>query len=148
MTNKSDPALLDTNVLIYAVIPAMPQHLASRALLDQAKAGGANLCVAPQNLIEFYAVVTDPRRVTQPRTSDEALQAIDDMMALPGLRLLPVPPDLISRWEQLLRQHLTTRKRAFDTQLVATMLGNQVTRIYTHNVADFQYFNQLQVLTP
>ncbi len=149
MTTPSDPALLDTNVLVYALFPAMPQYAASRALLDQAKVRGASFCIAPQNLVEFFAVVTDPRRITQPRTSDEALQAIDDMLALPGLTLLPVPIDLIDRWKQLLRQQpLTVRKRAFDTQLVATMLGNQVTRIYTHNVADFQVFPQLQVVTP
>jgi hypothetical protein len=62
----------------------MPDHTASRALLDKAKAADAGLCIAPQNLIEFFAVVTDPRRVTQAKTSDEALQAIDDFLRLPG----------------------------------------------------------------
>ncbi len=124
MTTAPDPALLDTNVLVYAVFPAMPQHAASRARVDLAKGAGANLCVAPQNLVEFYAVVTDPRRVTQPKTSDEALQAIDDLLALPGLTLLSVPVDLVACWAQLLRQSPAPKKRAFDTQLVATMLGN------------------------
>src|SRR4051812_36034248 len=120
MTTLPDPALVDTNVLVYAVFPAVAQHAASRALVDKAKTAGANLCVVPQNLIEFYAVVTDPRRVTQPKTSDEALQAIDDLLALPGLLLLPVPADLVARWAQLLRQNPAPKKRAFDTQLVAT----------------------------
>lgn len=148
MTISPGPALVDTNVLVYAVLPAMPQHAASRALVDRARAPGANLCVAPQNLVEFYAVVTDPRRVTPSRTPDEALQAIDDFLALPGLTLLAVPKDLIARWAQLLRQSPTTRKRAFDTQLVATMLGNGVPAIYTFNVADFRQFHQVQVFSP
>jgi predicted nucleic acid-binding protein len=104
MTTSADPALLDTNVLVYAVFPAMPNHAASRALVDRAKAPAADLCVAPQNVVEFFSVVTDPRRVTQPKTPDEALQAIDDLLALPGLTLLPVPSDLVARWSQLLRQ--------------------------------------------
>ncbi len=148
MTTVSDPALLDTNVLVYAVFPATPQHAASRALLDGAKAVGANFCVAPRNLVEFYAVVTNPRRVTQPKTSDEALQAIDDLLALPGLTLLPVPADLVARWAQLLRQSPATKQRAFDTQLVATMLGDGVTKLYTFNTADFQHFAGIQVLAP
>lgn len=148
MTTHVDPALVDTNVLVYAVFPAEPHHVASRALLDQAKNPGAGLCVAPQNLIEFYAVVTDPRRVAQPKTPDEALVAIDDILALPGLTLLVVPADLIARWSQLLRQSAATKKRAFDTQLVATMLANGVSKIYTFNVTDFQQFSQLQVVTP
>jgi predicted nucleic acid-binding protein len=128
---SSDPTLLDTNVLVYAVFPAMPDHAASRALVDTARIVGPNLCVAPQNLVEFFAVVTDPRRVTQPKTPDEALQAIDDILALPSLTLLPVPTDLIARWAQLLRQASVTKKRAFDAQLVATMQGNGVASIYT-----------------
>ena len=148
MTTSPDPGLLDTNVLVYAVFPAAPQHAASRALVDTAKSPGANLCVAPQNLIEFYAVVTDPRRVTHPKTSDEALQAIDDILALPGLTLLPVPADLIARWEQLLRQNPAPRKRAFDSQLVATMLGSGVTKLHTFNTADFLAFGAIQVLMP
>ena len=32
MTTTSDPALLDTNVLVYALFPAVPEHAASRAL--------------------------------------------------------------------------------------------------------------------
>ena len=150
MTATPDLALVDTNVLVYAVFPAMAEHGASRAILDTAKTSNAGLCVAPQNLVEFYAVVTDPRRVTQPKTSDEALQAINDFLALPGLALLPVPADLISRWSQLLRQTAATKKRAFDTQLVATMLGNGVMKIYTFNTADFLGFSfaGIQVLKP
>lgn len=121
MATVPEPALIDTNVLVYALFPAMPEHIVSRALLDTAKAAGAGLYVAPQNLIEFFAVVTDARRVTQPKTPDEALQAIDDFLSLPGLSLLPVPGDLITRWSQLIRGNSATRKRAFDTQLLATM---------------------------
>jgi toxin-antitoxin system PIN domain toxin len=150
MAIASEPALVDTNVLVYALFPAMADHAASRALLDGAKAADANLCISPQNLIEFFAVVTDPRRVTQAKTPDEALQAIDDFLHQPGLVLLPVPGDLITRWSQLIRQSSTTKKRAFDTQLVATMLGNGVTKFYTFNVADFQVFAfaGIQAVTP
>jgi toxin-antitoxin system PIN domain toxin len=150
MTIAPEPALVDTNVLVYAVFPVMPDHATSRALLDTAQAAGANLCVAPQNLIEFFAVVTDPRRVTQPRTPDEALQAIDDFLVLPGLAVLTVPGDLVTRWSQLIRLSSTTKKRAFDTQLVATMLAHGVMKIYTLNTADFQVFALagIQAMTP
>jgi hypothetical protein len=105
---------VDTNVLVYAVFPAMPEHAASRTLVDTAKATGADLCFAPQNLIEFYAVVTDPRRVTQPKSSDEALQAIDAQpasgfaragslsqvatMTAPFDYPLPRMPDVMALW--------------------------------------------------
>src|SRR5207249_2124086 len=102
----------------------------------------------PQNVAEFYATVTNPRRVTQPKSSSEALDAIEDLLALPGLSLLPVPSDQVARWIRLLRQHPVQAQVAYDAQLVTTMLGNGVTRIYTYNAADFQAFTGIQVLTP
>jgi hypothetical protein len=41
MTTVPEPALVDTNVLVYALFPAMPEHVASRALLEE------RLVVAP-----------------------------------------------------------------------------------------------------
>src|SRR5512135_2767472 len=142
----SNLGLVDTNVLIYAVYPAVPQHASSRALIDRARQPGASLCVVPQNLAEFYATVTNPRRVTQAKSTTEALDAIDDLLALPGLTLLAVPPDIVTRLTQLLRQHPVQAQETYDAQLVATMLGNGVTTIYTHNTIDFQGFPGIQVL--
>jgi predicted nucleic acid-binding protein len=36
----------------------------------------------------------------------------------------------------------------FDVQLVATMLANDVTRIYTYNRPDFERFGEVKILTP
>jgi len=64
------------------------------------------------------------------------------------MTLLPVPLDLVARWATLARQHGVTRRHVFDVQLVATMLGNAVPKIYTYNVSDFRQFTQIQVLVP
>jgi predicted nucleic acid-binding protein len=88
--------LLDTNVLVYAVYPSSPHFADSRALIDLATVASP-LYVNQQVLAEFYSVVTDARRVSQPRTPDEAIHAIEQFLALPGIVLLPVPADLITR---------------------------------------------------
>lgn len=67
---------------------------------------------------------------------------------MPGLRLLPVPEDVVTRWVDLVEQHPTTRGHVFDRQLAATMLGNGVTRIYTYNRPDFELLEGIEVLTP
>ena len=38
MATAPEPALVDTNVLVYALFPAVTDHAASRALLDTANA--------------------------------------------------------------------------------------------------------------
>lgn len=143
-----EPALLDTNILVYALYQSSPHYQGSRALLDQAKQPGAGFCLTLQNLTEFYAIVTNPRRVTQPKSVDEALAAIADILALPGISLLPIPADLVTRWTQLVRQHPVTGAKVFDVQLIAIMLSNGIQKIYTFNVADFQRFSGIRVVTP
>ena len=143
-----DPSLLDTNVLVYAVFQSSLQHTASRAVLDLAKNAGANLHVAPQNLAEFYSIVMSPRRVTQPKSALEALNAINSMVNLPGLSVLPVPADVVSRWTQLVGQHGVLGQKVFDVQLVATMMANGVNKIYSFNTGDFQVFPGIQAVVP
>jgi predicted nucleic acid-binding protein len=93
----SSSSLLDTNVLVYGYYQQSPQHAACRALLDQAQQPGAGLCVAAQNLSEFFAIVTNPKRVTRAKSPVEALDLVSELLALPGLTLLPVPMDVVDR---------------------------------------------------
>jgi toxin-antitoxin system PIN domain toxin len=145
-----DLALLDTNVLIDALYKNSDHYAAARALLDQAIQESAGFCITPQVLAEFYVVVTHPKRVTHPKSPEEALNAIAGFLAMPGMLLLLIPPDIVSRWMELVRrypQHVTNRK-VFDAQLVATMLAHSVRRIFTFNVSDFSPFAEIEVIEP
>jgi hypothetical protein len=145
---RTDLALLDTNVVVYAHAGQSPYHLAAKALLQEANEPQAGLCVAPQTVAEFFAVVTSPKRVTSPQSPEEALLAIEQLLARPGITLLPVPPDVVHRWIELAHRYPVTQQRIFDLQLVATMFGNGVHRLYTFNRADFERFADIEVLTP
>lgn len=144
----SDLALVDTNVLVNSVYEGAEHFAPSRTLIERAKASDAGLCVLPQNIAEFYAAVTSAKRVTEPKTADEALAAIDAFLALRGLELLPLPADVVSRLLELLRANPVTGLRVYDFHLVAAMLGSGVKRIYTFNTRDFERFSELEVLLP
>ena len=143
-----DLALLDTNVLIYALDPRCQYYAASRALLDKAQEEGAGLCLLPQVLVEFYAIVTDARRVPKPRPAAEAIAVINQFVALPGVTLLPVPPDILERLADLLARHPVIGPGVFDVQIVAALLANDVRRLYTFDRAVFERFTEIEVLTP
>ncbi len=53
--SSTEPLLIDTNVLVYALDALSPHHAASRAVLERAYLPDANLCVAPQVLAEFFS---------------------------------------------------------------------------------------------
>lgn len=144
----SERALLDTNVLVYAMHPEDERHKACFELVDATRDPSSELCIAPRNLAEFYRVVTDPRKVPEARTVEQALGAVEALLSRSGLEVLPVPTDLVSRWVNLVRHRPVTGARLFDVILVATMLGNDITQIYTYNRRDFEPFEQLNVRTP
>jgi len=135
-------------VLVHAVLVDGEFHVPCRALFERQAAGAVRLCLVPQVLVEFYAVITDARRVSVPRLPAEALNAIRRFLAIPGMTLLPVPGDVVSRWMELTEQHPVTRSGVFDVQLVAMMQGNGVNRIYTFNAKHFTPFEGIEVLSP
>jgi len=145
---SADRALLDTNILIHALDPTSNCYPACDALVERTKAADSGLCIAPENLAEFYAIVTNSRRVPTPRSSEEALSVIEQFLERPGLELLPVPTDLVARWIALVRRHPVVGGDLFDIQLIATMLGNGITRIYTYHRDDFTPFAELEVIVP
>lgn len=61
-------SLLDTNILVYAADKNSSFYQASISLRDKGLKGDIPLCICPQTLSEFFAIVTDPKRVEQPRT--------------------------------------------------------------------------------
>ena len=90
--------------------------------------------------------MTNGRRVPEPRSSADALRAIVGLLAF--LHVLPIPARAVEGWLDLLRRHQVTGGAVFDLQIVATMLANDINRIYTFNGSDFEVFPELLVLTP
>jgi predicted nucleic acid-binding protein len=77
-----EPGIGDTNVLVYALDADAPQHAAARALLDAARDDASvTLFVTSQILCEFYSIVTNPRRVPNPRTASEGVAAMSSLLA-------------------------------------------------------------------
>jgi predicted nucleic acid-binding protein len=146
MMMSVEPGVIDTNVLVYALDTDAPQHAASRDLLEAARDGSATLYVTSQVLCEFYSIVTNARRVSRPRSSADAVNAISGLLAF--LNVLPVPAHAVEGWMSLLRRRPVTGGEVFDLQIVATMKANDVPRIYTFNREDFEAFSEILVVTP
>jgi predicted nucleic acid-binding protein len=149
MTISDEPALLDTNVLVYAADASSPFHEAARQLRDCGGRGEIPLVVSPQVLLEFFAVITHPRRVHTPRSPQEASAEMAKYMRARRIRTIYPGPDILRRVLALHAQYPhVARQDIFDLALVATMLTNRIARIYTYNQQHFTPFQELTVLTP
>jgi predicted nucleic acid-binding protein len=137
--------LIDTNILVYAIQEDAPQHEASRRLVEAAQAGNPLACVFPQNLIEFFAVITDPRRLENPATTAEALDLLEQFGTM--LPVLQPSSDAPSRLTSLARSLEVRAQRIFDCYLVAQMEEVGVETICTYNTKDFTGY-PVNVRTP
>lgn len=92
--------------------------------------------------------MTNPKRVTPAKAPEEALQGIEQFLRLPGLKLLPLPADVVNRWLALVRAHPVKGGEVFDVQAVAAMQAHGIWTVYTYNVGDFKDFPGITAKEP
>lgn len=143
-----ESGLVDSNVLVYAALKDSEHFRAASALRDQALSGTLQLFITPQILAEFFAVITDPRRVSEPRSIEDALQEIEKYCEAPGFVLLPISVDVVFKMTELCRHHPVKAQEIFDVQIAANMLVHGLRTIYTFNTKDFEKFDELKVIVP
>ena len=145
---SSNLVLVDANVIIYAHQALSEFHVDSKAILEKGRKGELPLCVCPQVLNEFYAVVTSARRVSQPASPEDARTEIEKFYKAKHIEKI-YPNDLtIKTVLDLLEQHRVKSHDIFDLYLAATMLSNRIGKIYTFNEDDFSRFSGIEVLIP
>ena len=132
--------LIDTNILTRAAQPSHPMHNEALDAVDVLRGRGEELCVVPQNLIEFWAVATRPLSANGLEMKIAEAQAelgrIKDLF-----RLLPETPALFSEWESLVVQYGVSGKNTHDARLVAAMNIHGLTQLLTFNVGDFNRYS-------
>ena len=132
---------VDTNVLVHAHIPAMPEHARVRARLQELlRAEDTTLFVCPLVLHELVHVITDARRFEPPVTMSDAGATARLYLDRTNVQCLPIDEDAVRRAFDLLAEHSLGRKRIADTLFAATLLENGVERLLTCNARDFQRF--------
>ncbi|MGA1874777.1 MAG: type II toxin-antitoxin system VapC family toxin [bacterium] len=144
----SNIALLDTNILVYAADKSSPFYKASLLLREKGLRGELSFCICPQTLTEFFAIVTDFKRVSKPRTQREALSEIEKYLFSKNILKIYPGPEVVEIMIDLLKKYKITKQKIFDLQLVATMLSNNINHIYTYNSKDFSMFKEITTLSP
>lgn len=140
---------LDTNVLIYAHIPAFEVHgRVRRFLLDQLGNPDLVLAVTPSVLHEFVHVVTDARRFDRPIAMAEALAVARLFLGGSNVECIGADEAVVSKAFDFLERYGLGRKRIADTILAATLLHHGITELITCNPRDFEIFEGLEVIDP
>ncbi len=134
------PTLLDTNVLVHAAYGRSPVHAPAATLLDRGLKERGLFCIAPQNLVEFAAVVTRQRRGDQPLPADDVHRMTDLLYRSRTLaKIYPRRGTVARAMEEGTRLGISGAAW-YDLFLAQTMRDAGVRAIVTENVSDFQQF--------
>jgi predicted nucleic acid-binding protein len=140
---------LDTNVLIFAHMPALVEHLPVSAFLgDLVRRDDTQLAVTPIVLHEFIHVISDPRRFEPPVAMTEATALARSYLNRTNVSCLAVTDEALALALTLVDQHRLGRKRIADTLLAATYIVHRVDALITCDPDDFAIIDGLRVIDP
>jgi predicted nucleic acid-binding protein len=130
-------ALLDSNVLIHAAYRQSPLHSIATELLARGLRERGQYCIAPQNLVEFAAVVSRARFVSPPLPSSELARI--GALLYRSRRLAKIYPNRGTVIRAIREGSALgiSGPTWYDLFLAVTMRDAGVREIITENVQDF-----------
>lgn len=148
MENILTASLIDTNILVYANNKDSPFHAICKALVGRAVNGKLKAALSVQNLIELYAVITDKRRVEHPLSPVKANELVIFYKNQPYIQIITPNSQTLDTVTRLLAKYHPKSQSIFDCFLAATMIDNEVYKIYTANSDHFKPFSSITTINP
>jgi predicted nucleic acid-binding protein len=110
--------------------------------------GEIEACLTAQVLFEFFAVVTNAKRVQYPMLPNEAADICIDFWQCNEIeKISPSSVVPLEVFEHAKRLKLS-KSEVFDCILAVTAKENAVGVIYTENIADFKHYGFIKTLNP
>ena len=138
---------IDTNILIYAHDNSSPFQTQALHLLENILVRSV-VAVAELSLREFYAVVTDGRKLNNPFSIDEAKDIISDIYASPKFFVCSTNQETWLNGYELVDKYNISRYRLDDLLIALTLADGGAEIIYTANIKDFKKFDFIQPIHP
>lgn len=133
--------LLDTSVLVAALVRSHPHHEAAEAWLRAVHEGRHHGVIAAHSLAETYAVLT--RLPVRPRIGAEEAQRLIDADLLPGFEHVSLDAAAYVDVVHRLADHGIVGGAVFDALILHSANGVSVDYVLTFNGADFARLAQV-----
>jgi len=138
---------IDTNILIYAHDNSSPFQTQALHLLENILERSV-VAVAELSLREFYAVVTDGRKLNNPFSIDEAKDIISDIYASAKFVVCSTNQGTWLNGYELVGKYNISRYRLDDLLIALTLADGGAEIIYTANIKDFKKFDFIEAVNP
>ena len=138
---------LDTNIILRSSEPSHPTHEQAVKVVKSYLDRGGDLCLIPQNLIEFWNVATRPiNRNGFGWTSAKTHMAITNLEFM--FTILSDSRWIFEEWKKLVFEYSVMGKQVHDARIVAAMNVHGITNILSFNGKDFKRYPQITVIDP
>jgi len=141
---KGELHLIDSNILVYAYDYSDEiKNEKARKLLEECWTGKTEFAICLQNLSEFYIVIT--KKVKNPLEKKEAKEIVEEFIEFKNWKKLTQKESTLIKAMEIADKY---NVGYYDALIAATMLENNLTRIYTEDVKDFNKIKELEVINP
>lgn len=138
--------LVDANLLVYAHVESMEQHVAARTWLDDQLNNGERVGLPWPSLLGFVRLVSNPRIFARAETVTAAWRQVEDWLGCEAV-WIPQPtdrhPEILKR---LLLKHAPKSNLVPDAHLAALAVEHGLSLCSTDG--DFARFDGLQWVNP
>ena len=138
---------LDTNLLVYAYLAAVPEHRAARRAIESAIQNDAGWGIATSTVAEFWCVTTHPRCSGGPSLPAQARTFLMNLLEDGRGHIWQSGPDFGQRLLQLAEELKVVGPRIFDLQIALVAFENGATELWSHD-RNFIGVPGLKVLDP
>lgn len=131
--------LVDSNILVRMAHLEDSRHDVALNAVSFLYSRGEAVYIVPQNLYEFWAVVTRPTTSNGYGLSPEVAERESEKLKS-QFKLRADTEAVFPNWDFLVRKFRVSGKETHDARLVAAMLAHDIRNILTFNVKDFKRY--------
>lgn len=143
----SSVVAVETNILVYAHLSALPFHPAAHAALAELAAGSAQWCIPWPCVHEFCAVVSNPKAFNSALTPEQALLAIATLRKTSRVKMIGPGPGHLEVLLDVVRASQVSGGAIHDARIAAVCIEHGVDEIWTAD-RDFLRFPGIRIRNP
>lgn len=136
----------DANIVFYAYNEDAPKHRQAKKWFEQQLSSSVSFGLSWQVITAFLRISTNLRAFPQPFNLQEAIEIVDEWLAMPNIEIL-IPTD--NHWtifQKLIVEGQTKAALMMDAHLAALAIEHNA--ILATTDSDFQRFSTLKTINP
>jgi uncharacterized protein len=138
---------VDVNILLYASDQQNPFHPAAIKFLESRPKDPELFCLAWSTLMAYLRISTHPSIFAHPLSPDEALDNIEKLLSLPGVRIITEQEGFLLMYKKITALFTVRGNLVPDAHLAVLFLQHDIRVFYTADM-DFRKFEFLQIRNP